>query len=80
MSNETHPDELTPLSAAEQRDAQASSLLQQLDARQDKVMGELDDLNEQIEDLIDLWRIQKTDDCPATPEEESETAVQADAA
>ena len=80
MSHEMHSDELTPHTAADERDAQATSLLQQLDARQDKVMEDLDDLNGQIEDLIDFWRTKKTDDCPETPEDESPTADQVDAA
>ena len=56
MSNPNELSENSPLSKAEQREAVATSLLDQLDARQDQVISDLDGLNEQIEDLIDSWR------------------------
>ncbi|MBT3890598.1 MAG: hypothetical protein HN617_06805 [Planctomycetaceae bacterium] len=56
MSNPNELSENSPLSKADQREAVATSLLDQLDARQDQVISDLDGLNEQIEDLIDSWR------------------------
>jgi hypothetical protein len=48
------------ISEAEQREEVATKLLDQLDARQDQVISDLDGLNDQIEDLIDSWRQQST--------------------
>ena len=56
MSNPKELSENSPLSQAEKRDKAATSLLDQLDARQDQVISDLDGLNDQIEDLIDSWR------------------------
>ena len=48
------------ISEAEQREEVATKLLDQLDARQDQVISDLDGLNDQIETLIDSWRQQST--------------------
>ncbi len=56
MSNPKELSGNSPLSKAEQREAVTTSLLDQLDARQDQVISDLDGLNDQIEDLIDSWR------------------------
>ena len=60
MSNPNQLSKISLISEAEQREEVATKLLDQLDARQDQVISDLDGLNDQIEDLIDSWRQQST--------------------
>ncbi|MGY8731085.1 MAG: hypothetical protein ACKVK0_03055 [Pirellulales bacterium] len=81
----SYPNELSessPISEAEQREEVATKLLDQLDARQDQVISDLDGLNDQIEDLIDSWRQGSTVDELETDDDDTatDTDEQADAA
>ena len=82
MSNSNELSENSPISAAEQREKAAASLLDKLDARQDQVISDLDGLNDQIEDLIDSWRRGTSVDELELNEDDTaaETEEQADAA
>ena len=82
MSYPNKLSESSPISAAEQREEVTTKLLDQLDARQDQVISDLDGLNDQIEDLIDSWRQESTVDELETDDDDTatDTDEQADAA
>jgi len=51
-------------------ESNAHTLLDELDARQDEVLGQLDQLNEQIEDVLEDWTgVPKETEGSGVPEE-----------
>jgi len=62
--------------AANHRENAAAVLLKELDERQDAVLEELDQLNDNIENLIESWRGKKQDSLEIeTPESEATNEI-----
>jgi len=56
MSKPSQPTANDLVESANQRESAAAVLLKELDERQESVLLELNDLNQNIEDLIDSWQ------------------------
>ena len=56
MSKPSQPPANDLVESANQRESAAAVLLKELDERQESVLLELNDLNQNFEDLIDSWQ------------------------